>query len=75
MSMRLQGPLQWLGDAVGVVPELDTVVVVAELRVHMWGQGASVGWPWAAVRVRTRVIWLNIGDRVTTGAMQSACRR
>ena len=60
--------MQCLGDTVGVVLELDTVLVVAELRVSMRGQGASVEWLRATTRLRTRVIWLKVGDGVATGA-------
>ena len=65
--MRPQGSIQWFGDTVGVVPALGAVVVVAKLRVPMRGQCVSVGWSRGTTLVRTRVIWLKVGDGVGTG--------
>ena len=60
--------IQWLGDAVGLVLELDAVVVDAESRVPMRGKCVSVGWSQVTTQVRTHAIWLKVGDWVATGA-------
>ena len=60
--------MQRLVDAVGVVLELDAVVTDMESRVPTRGQYAPVGWSQAKILVRTRAIWLKIGNEVATGA-------
>ena len=66
---------QRLGDAVGLVLELDAVVVGAGSRVPMRGQCVSVGWSQVTTQVRAHAIWLKVGNGVATGAKYLARRR
>ena len=59
---------QRLGDAVGLVLELDAVVMGVGSRVPMRGQCVSVGWLQVTTQVRTHATWLKVDNGVATGA-------
>ena len=68
MAVLPPAPTQRLGGAMGLVLELDTVLVGMGSRVPMKGQSISMGWSQGSTQVRTHAIWIKVDYGAATGA-------